>query len=198
MNKNYRVFNLVHEYGHCLNGCKYAVASPLPEEELRGRYAEELQCYEPFLYITWEMGNAIVTSQSNDSKYKKRKKKEIHYGYLESETERYISEILSVRRPKDPLDELIEKDEERIWLVKVLEWKKDLPAALWSLPKKQRRRLIMYYYEKLPTRAIALRENVSQPRVVQSIQSAEKNLEKFLRLGVIRPRDSSHIDRGAF
>lgn len=53
------VIDFVAEYDTLLVGCRYALASALSEAELRMTYKEELKPYEPFIYLTEEMGKAF-------------------------------------------------------------------------------------------------------------------------------------------
>ena len=66
---DYRVFNLKKEYPHYHGIEEWAVASVLPEQELRRRYADVLKPYEPFIYLSAEMALPIVQYHSNERKF---------------------------------------------------------------------------------------------------------------------------------
>ena len=64
-NNVYVVINLITEYGCPLNGCRYAVASSLGEQQLRRNCAKELTEFEPYIYLTDEMAKAILDARRN-------------------------------------------------------------------------------------------------------------------------------------
>jgi RNA polymerase sigma-70 factor (ECF subfamily) len=56
-----------------------------------------------------------------------------------------------------------------------------LPEALATLPEVQRRRVTAYYFEGLTYKQIAEREQVAYPAIMQSVNAAIKNLQKFFK-----------------
>ena len=58
-----------------------------------------------------------------------------------------------------------------------------LHQAIAKLPEKQRRRLVLYYFEGLTYQQIAEMEGCVFQVVAKSIRAAEKNLKKFLTEG---------------
>lgn len=174
--KEYRIINLVMEYGHRLDGCKYAVASALLEEELNKRFKEELLPYEPYLYLTKEMGDAIVESQSNQSKYAKRRvNNEVPTGYSEGDTERLgISAYMAIKS-LDPCEILTYEDDP-----KIVEFRNYLS----QLSDKQRQRLEMRFEEKKKYQEIAEIEGVSHVSIWKSISGIVKKVEEIFDLGL--------------
>ena len=59
----------------------------------------------------------------------------------------------------------------------------NLHDAIGKLPRIQRRRLMLYYFNDYSMEEIAILEGCSQPAVSKSISKAEKNLIKFLSEG---------------
>lgn len=176
----FRKINLVMEYGETLNGCKYAIASALSEKELREKYAEELAAYEPFIYLTEEMGDAIVSSQRNNSKFKKRcNRSEIPAGYSEGDTERYMNDLYTILGGVDPCEIVaaVEEEEQR-----TLRRQRELEllADAWNeLSAKQQKRLHMYFWKKMTFREIAAAENTHHSSIEESITASVKKLKKF-------------------
>ena len=168
--KEYRVINLVMEYGQRLNGCKYAVASSIPEAELRKKNCAELSVYEPFIYLTEEMGDAIVESQSNESKHVKRKTN--NETCFEEETEQAFFEELAAYRSKDPCELLLGDDSEEIKVLSVIKE---------QLTDTQLRRLSMRYKDELTLEEIGAVEGVNAVSVKNSLDGAIKKLRKLFQ-----------------
>jgi len=64
----YKAFNLKREYNGYTGEEKYAIATDLPEEELRRKYGTKLKKYEPFIVVTWAVGEVFTESASNETK----------------------------------------------------------------------------------------------------------------------------------
>ena len=176
----FRKINLVMEYGETLNGCKYAIASALSEKELREKYPEELADYEPFIYLSEEMGDAIVSSQRNDSKYKKRCiRSEVPAGYSEGDTERYMNDLYTILSGVDPCEMMIAAEEEQIIKVRRQEALNLLEDAWNELSEKQQKRLHMHFLEKMTFREIADLEGCHFTSVKDSVQASIKKIKKY-------------------
>ena len=169
----YVVINLITEYGCPLNGCKYAIASPLNEEQLKKEYASELSGYEPFIYMTNEMAQPILESNRNIRRWNKAHvRKENFYGYVDGFTNgKNPEENTSI---KDPAEILIEREEE--------EEKRNLTnrinRALSSLTESQRRRLNMRYFDEKTMKEIAQEEGVAITTVQDALERALASLRK--------------------
>lgn len=75
------------------------------------------------------------------------------------------------------IEEDIEEDQKKM---REAEIKKLLKSSiLKDLTKAQRRRLLMYYVDKMSEEDIAAKENISQQAVSKSLQAAKKFLKKF-------------------
>lgn len=188
LHKEYQVVNLTMEYGGALSGFRYAVASYLPEKELRKKYKKELAGYEPYLYLTGEQGEAIMESMRNERKFRDRQR--MHgdaFGYVDGVTESFHKEPERLRRldyrelEADPLAILVsreEYEEEQRELKKRL---KALEAAMAELTECQMRRLRMSYVENLTETEISRREKVDIAAIHRSLAGAEKKLRKQMR-----------------
>ena len=177
--KKYRIINLVMEYGQRLDGCKYAVATALSEEELKSTFKEELLPYEPYLYLTKEMGDAIVESQSNGSKHAKRQtKNEVSEDDVDGGFERLISTAYGIFGSMDPCELLITREEVEKANRKLNKDLKTLGLAMEELTDVQRRRIIAAYWEDKSTREISEQEGVRHSAVDKSIAASIRKLRK--------------------
>ena len=94
-----------------------------------------------------------------------------------NEVERHLTQselsdetvMRSAPKPYDPIEEHFKFDH--------------LHDAIGKLPRVQRRRLMLYYFNDYSVEEIAMIEGCSQPAVSKSISKAEKNLIKFLSEG---------------
>ena len=188
IHKEYQIINLVMEYGGELSGFKYAVASYLPEEELRCKYRRELERYEPFLYLTGDQGEAIMESIRNNKKFLKRRiDHDDIYGYEDGimDTHHEITHILQgnsgSEENEDPLNILISREEyeeeQRILHERIAA----LEKAMEQLTERQARRFRMAHIEVLTEAEISRREKVDIAAVHRSIAGAEKKLRKIIR-----------------
>ncbi len=188
IHREYQIINLVMEYGGALSGFKYAVASYLPEKELRFKHRKELKPYEPFLYLTGEQGKAIMESMQNNRKFRDRQRLNgAAFGYEDGVTEAFHKKNDCVRRldyrelEEDPLAILVsreEYEEEQRELKKRLE---ALEEAMEELTDCQMRRLRMSYVDNLTETEISRREKVDISAIHRSIAGAEKKLRKQMR-----------------
>lgn len=164
--KEYQVINLFFEYGRCINGCEYAVASDWSEAELRVAFADELQVYSPFIYLTAEQGEAIIESNRNEAKHRMRSLRNPHrFSYCDGESELFHPEIAA----QDVLEMVLEKARVN-----------EINEALDLLNEIQRRRVWKHIVEGKSEREIALEEGAAKSCVHRSIESGLKNLKKFL------------------
>jgi RNA polymerase sigma factor (sigma-70 family) len=174
----YVVINLITEYGCPLNGCKYAVASPLKEEQLKKEYASELSRYEPFIYMTDKMADPILEANRNTDRWKKmNRRRENFTGYIDGRTNGKNVTYIDVT--KDPADILIEREEHE----EENQLTTDLRTALENLPESQRRRVIRKYFEGETLHEIADEDEVTFQAVSRSVQRAIRSLRKKLTSG---------------
>jgi DNA-directed RNA polymerase specialized sigma24 family protein len=188
LRKEYQVINLIMEYGGAISGFKYAVASYLPEKELRAKYKKELAEYEPYLYLTGEQGEAIMESMRSERKFRDRQR--MHgdaFGYEDGKTEAFHKGCEQVRRldyrelEEDPLMILVSREEyeERQQLLN--ERLNALEEAMEDLTNSQIRRLRMVYVDKMTEEEICRIEKVTGPAIHQSIAAARKKLRKTIK-----------------
>lgn len=159
----YRVFNLKMEYPNYKGDEEWAVASLLPEDELRSKYADELTSYEPFIYLSAEMVLPIVRFHSNDRKFALRNAK---YGdlfpYEDGTFEKYHPEMIV-----DPFEQN-------------MKWA-ELHDAIDNLPAAQKERIKKHFFEGETFVDIASAEGVSPQAVQQSIARSLAALKKYLK-----------------
>ena len=150
----FQAVNLISEYGQMLNGCKYAVASRYSRERLEEMYAENLKKFSPFIYLTEDEYRPIRESNNNDSKFHQREINcHVGYEYQEeiSESGHRCVSLLADPEP-DPLTAIIEREEETLRRRQIAA----LPEALATLTEKQRKRIIMHFFDGMTFRAIVL------------------------------------------
>lgn len=180
-NKEYQVINLMAEYAGRIAEFKYAVASKLSEEELQERCGAELKKYEPYLYLTYEQGQAIMESIANNDKHRMRRIRSCDYfGYEDGETEmRHNSDLLIRTDEWDPLLRIIRQEEEEEQRRKALEYDRLLAEALKTLTEIQRRRLEMYFFDEMSESEIAALEHIEHQVCSRCIARALKKLRKY-------------------
>lgn len=183
--KEYQVINLIMEYGGAISGFKYAVASYLPEKELRAKYKKELAEYEPYLYLTGEQGEAIMESMRNERKFRDRQR--MHgdaFGYEDGRTETFHKECEQVRRldyrelEEDPLMILVSREEYEEAQRMFNERLAALEDAMEHLTDRQQRRIRMAYVDNLSETEISMREKIDISTVHYSLAGALRKLRK--------------------
>ena len=91
-------------------------------------------------------------------------------------SEKYISETL-----EEQLIESLEQKNHQAYLKRREQMLALVPDVLDKLTETQRKRFLLHKVKNLTTRKIAEIEKVSQQSVCESINSAEKKIEKYLR-----------------
>ena len=175
----YQAINLVAEYGTELNGCKYAVTSKNPQWKMEKRFAESLDQFRPYIYLTKKEYEPIRESQNNDTKFRMRGIN-CHdpYGYTGELTEiLHDCEILCADPEPDVLTRMIEAVEAEEFRVKEMHMKK----ALASLPETQRRRALLFFTEGKSYREIAELEGTYHSSIKKSVEAAQKAIEKYFK-----------------
>lgn len=160
---DYRVFNLRMEYPYYKGEEVWAVASLLPEKELREKYSEELAVYEPYLYLSAEMALPIVRFNSNNRKFALRNAKYGDlYPYEDGEFEKYHPEMIV-----DPFEDEMKRAA--------------LHELIDSLPPAQKERIMKHFFNSESFVDIAAAEGVSPQAVQQSISRSLVTLKKLLK-----------------
>ena len=175
----FQAVNMITEYGQQLNGCKYAVASRYNQERLEELYPENLKKFSPYIYLTEEEYEPIREANNNDNKHHMRDvNNHDDYGYTEDMMEvMHECTLLLVDPEPDVLTAIIERDDAALRARQIAA----LPDALATLTEKQRRRMIMHFYEGMTFKEIADGEGTYVNAIDYSIQSSKRKLAKFLK-----------------
>ena len=173
----FQAVNLITEYGQKLNGCKYAVASRYPQKRLEELYKENLRKFSPFIYLTEAQYGPIRDFNNNENKHHMRDvNNHDDYGYTEEFMEiMHDCELLCADPEPDVLTAIIEREDEQ----QMAKYIAVLPIAMTTLTEKQRKRLMMHFYEGKTFREIAAAEGTYENAIDYSIQSSKKQLAKY-------------------
>ena len=175
----FQAVNMITEYGQKLNGCKYAVASRYSRERLEELYAENLRKFSPYIYLTEQEYEPIRESNNNNNKHHMRDvNNHDDYGYTEDMMEAMHECTLLLADPEpDVLTAIIEKEDAALMAKQIAA----LPDAMATLTEKQRKRLVMHFYEGKTYREIAEIEGTKEAPIDRSIQDAKKKIRDFLK-----------------
>ncbi len=159
--REYMAFNLAFEYEGYTGYEKYAIATNLSEEELRAKYGEDIESFEPFILISWEAGMIMREHNNNEAKYRMRMIRGIEVQVCEIFDDVYKDETTIVQNNLEIRNEYI------------LE-------ALNLLNERLRSRIISKYFDELTETEIAIANGCSQQQVSKDIKKALKQLEVIL------------------
>ena len=175
----FQAVNLITEYGQKLNGCKYAVASRYPQKRLEELYKENLRKFSPYIYLTEAQYGPIRDFNNNENKHHMRDvNNHDDYGYTDDLMEiMHDCELLCADPEPDVLTAIIDKEEEQLREKYIAA----LPEAVARLTDKQRKRLLMHFYEGMTYREIAELENTGLSTVQDSIDLAKEKIKNFLK-----------------
>lgn len=175
----FQAVNMITEYGQKLDGCTYAVASRYSRERLEELYSENLKKFSPFIYLTEAEYEPIRKANNNDSKFRMRECN-YHAGYeYEEELSEAMHEVEMLCADPDPdvLTAIIEREDEELRARQIAA----LPAAMMTLTEKQRKRMIMHFYDGMTIREIAAAEGTYKNAIDDSIQISKKKIAEFLK-----------------
>ena len=175
----FQAVNMITEYGQKLNGCKYAVASRYSKERLEELYTENLRKFSPYIYLTEEEYQPIRESNNNNNKHHMRDvNNHDDYGYTEDMMEAMHECTLLLADPEpDVLTAIIEREDAALMARQIAA----LPDAMATLTEKQRKRIVMHFYEGKTFREIAEIEGTAEAPIDRSIQDAKKKIRDFLK-----------------
>ena len=175
----FQAVNLITEYGQKLNGCKYAIASRYPQERLEELYKENLRKFSPFIYLTEAQYGPIRDFNNNENKHHMRDvNNHDDYGYTEEFMEiMHDCELLCADPEPDVLTAIIEREDEQ----QMAKYIAVLPIAMTTLTEKQRKRLMMHFYEGKTFREIAAAEGTYENAIDYSIKKKKKQLAKYFK-----------------
>ena len=175
----FQAVNMITEYGQKLNGCKYAVASRYSRERLEELYTENLKKFSPFIYLTEAEYEPIREANNNNNKHHMRDvNNHDDYGYTEDMMEVMHECTLLLADPEpDVLTSIIEREDEELRARQI----SALPEAMEMLTEKQKKRIIMHFYEGMTYREIAELENTGLSTVQDSIDLAKEKIKNFLK-----------------
>lgn len=159
-----RIFNLRLEYTNYDGETKWAIATDLTETELRARYSEFINEYEPFILLTTEQASAIVKYRSNERKHEKRMAMLCDaYSYEDGVFELFHPELVVTPFEDTEFEELHE--------------------AIKKLPSPHRERLVKKFFYGMTTTEIAAEESMSKQAISKSINKSLALLKKYLQNG---------------
>ena len=161
------------------SGCKYAVASRYSKERLEELYTENLRKFSPYIYLTEEEYQPIRESNNNNNKHHMRDvNNHDDYGYTEDMMEAMHECTLLLADPEpDVLTAIIEREDAALMAKQIAA----LPDAMATLTEKQRKRIVMHFYEGKTFREIAEIEGTKEAPIDRSIQDAKKKIRDFLK-----------------
>lgn len=171
-NKEYIAINLIREYKQPLNGCKWAIATDLSEEEFASKYPEENKRYSPFIKMTMRQRIPIVDSNRNEEKHKKRMKASVSMESLVAFETKYLP------------DNLITQDFFSLYIEKMDSYKaksernENIKVLFKKISRRQYQRLIKRYVHKISVADIAAEENKSVQAVSRDMANAIEILRK--------------------
>ncbi len=178
-NMEYQAVNLISEYGSKLNDCKYALTSNHGQKKMEEMYADDIEKFRPYIFLTPEEYAPIRAYKNNGSKFHQRDIN-FHEGFdYQEEISESGHECVSLLADTEPdvLTLIIEAEEQ----AEMQKYIAALPAALASLTAKQRSRIVKHFYKGMTFREIAKAENADVSSVRDSISLAKENIKTFLK-----------------
>ena len=157
------VVNLKYEYPGYTGEERYGIITELTEKELKEKYGELLEQYEPFILLPLGMSKVRRDYKRNEDKFYKRSVRG-HIYSIEDDFEQHHPELCLLPEEDTALQERIE-------------------AVLASLKRKQERRVRLFFFDGYTGQQIAKMENLSYQTVYKSITLALKKIKKILEKG---------------
>ena len=130
-NMEYQAVNLISEYGSKLNDCKYALTSNHGQKKMEEMYADDIEKFRPYIFLTPEEYAPIRAYKNNGSKFHQRDIN-FHEGFdYQEEISESGHECVSLLADTEPdvLTLIIEAEEQ----AEMQKYIAALPAALASL-----------------------------------------------------------------
>ena len=161
-----KVIDLRHEYPGFIGDTNWAVITDLSKEELEKVFDPQLEAYRPYLILSPAEGEILADFNRNEDKHAKRQARSGEaFGYEEGTSETIHAEMVS-----DTLldDVLMDFDIQK------------LKKSLDLLPKVQRRRVELYFFQDMTLAEVAAAEGVNVNAVNKSIKAALKALKEAM------------------
>lgn len=174
-NKSFKIYDFREEYGSSPDKVNHIIATDLPAHEAIQKLAEvgiNVDELKPFIMMPLDYVEVFNDFFRNEKKHERRQRLygEVH-GYEDGAFELHHKEYA------DRLDYI---EEIFAYEKKVREEEiKRLEEAMEKLTEIQRRRVHMYYYDRLDLEQIAKRENRSGNAIRKSIKLALKKIQNF-------------------
>ena len=163
-NEHYSVIDLTLEYENWTGTEKYAIVSDLEQGYIESVFANELDEYKPYLFLSEGCLSAFTEYKRNDEKFKFRHRKlHIPFSFEEGDTDNYH-------------DELSVPSFDTEWIVS-----EEIKYALSFLTEKERSRIVAFYFRGMTLQEIADESNCRFQSVHESIESAKKKLRNILK-----------------
>ena len=156
-----RLISMAHEYPGYHGPEKWLLISALSEEEIMGKYTDEVKPYIPFIYMNRKTFSPIAESHHNDRKHEIRASNYCDaYAYEDGVFEAFHPELIH------------EGPDANDW--------SSLYEALEQLTPVQRARIQKKYFLKLTMIEIAAQEGTTKQAVEKSIKKALVSLRRIL------------------
>ena len=161
-----KVVSTKREYPSYTGIEKWIIITDLTEEELNGKYAEQIAPLRPFIVLSRSFGEVRENYIRNEQKHRMRAVRTV-------EPFDYDDELIAAHHPEIVQDSL--EDE----LMRQFEYEK-LQQAIATLNPIQKRRLQMFFFENMSYAKIAEKEGIAKSAAFKSVVSAIENVKSFL------------------
>lgn len=159
------VIETKYEYPQYTGVEKWIIITDLTEEELKGKYAEQIAPLKPFIVLPRSFGEVRDDYRRNEKKHLMRAVRSIEpFDYDDDLLIAHHPELIADAFPEMLFDERCQK----------------VRQALSSLKPLQKQRVIKYFFDNKTTYEIAEEEGCSHQAVCKSINGALKKLKKIL------------------
>lgn len=161
-----KIINLKYEYEGYTGKEKWAISTALSEEEMLRKYADIINRYVPYVFLSETQGAAIIEYQNNEAKYRMRN---LRYGCaFDINDGEFYEHHPELAVSPDIVEEIMLEDNIQT-----------LRKAITNLKEVQKRRIIKYFFFGKTHSQIADEEGVSSAAIKESIKAAIKRIKKF-------------------
>lgn len=159
-----KIIDLKYEYSGYTGTERYAVITKLTEKEILEKYPEQIEPYIPFMVLSPSFGKVRDTYRRNEKKHQARAARSV-------DAFSYNDEVIAAFHPELAGRTLEQEYARARFLLDIVQ----------TLDEKQRRRVILYFFDGFTEREIAEMDGCSSAAIHYSIKLALKNLKKLLQ-----------------